>query len=259
MSPGQKLAAVAALALLWLAAPAPASAVVLGSPNYIPSYGEGWGASMPSVISNGGAPSGVLTAVSWQGWGDPVATGSGRAAIYKPQGGYYAGHPRIPLRAGDIGTCPGQSEPAYRSLEFRLPPWPGAPLGPWLKWSGSLDLCDYSVRDPAYDYPKRPPGQCGNIGDDYEPEDILDVTTFELGCGEGRSVARRAEHKVRRTLPRKCFDTGCTRSVADFRCRWYPLRADESTSTIDYPYPVQRVACSRGEATITWRFVLSYD
>lgn len=116
------------------------------------------------------------------------------------------------------------------------------------------------MKDPRYDYPRQPPGICGNIGDDYEPGDILGVETFLLGCAQGRSLARRAERKVRLRLPaQKCFNHGCTRRVAAFRCHWYPLRSGETTSTIDYPYPVQRVACRRGEATIAWRFVLAYD
>lgn len=255
-----RLAVLPAVLLGLAACAAPAGAVVLGSPEYVSPYGEGWGTATPAVISNGGVPSGVLTDVSWQGWGAPVATATARASIYKPQGGYYAARPRVPLRAGDLGTCPGESELAYRSLEFRLPPWPGAPLGPWLKWSGSLDICDYAVKDPRYDYPRRPPGVCGSIGEGFEPGDFLSVTTFQLGCADGRRLARRAQRKFERRLPaQRCFNHGCVRPVGDFSCRWYRLRTSETTSTIDVPYPVQRVACRRGEATITWWFVLYFD
>jgi hypothetical protein len=197
--------------------------------------------------------------VDWKGWGEATATGSGRTAIYKPQGGYFAAHPRIPLRASDIGTCPGETELAYRTLEFRLPPWPGGPLGPWLKWSGSLDLCDHSTLDPRYDYPRQPAGICGNIGDDYTPGDILDVTTFELGCRQGREVALEAESRLRPRLPGGCLRHSCTRRLGNFRCRWYALHPDETTIDIVAPYPVQRVACSRKRATISWWFVLAFD
>ncbi len=234
---------------------AAADSPVLGSPEYLEN-GVGWGTAMPVDIGNGGAPSGFLSEIIWQGWGEAVASGSGIASIYKPQGGYYGGHPRIPLRAGDLGTCPGRTELAYRSLEFRLPPWPGAPLGPWLKWSGSLDLCDYSVKDPRYDYPKRPPGLCGNIGDDYAPGDILDVTSFELGCSKARGIARKAERHVRFKLPRRCLQHGCNHKVRAFRCHWYELRPGETTIDIEFAYPVQRVACAKGDSTITWWFVL---
>lgn len=249
--------AIAALCLLGVASPA--GALVLGSPSYVPSYGAGWGTSMPALISNGGVPSGVIDQIAWTGWGEPVATGVGRTSIYRPQGGYYGARPKVPLRAGDVGTCPGQTEAAYRTLEFRVPPWPGGPLGPWLKWSGSLDICDYSIKDPRYDYPRQPPGICGNIGDDYEPGDILGVETFLLACSQGRKVARRAESGAGARLPHRCARRGCARAVGAFRCRWYPLRSGETTIDISIAYPVQRVACRNGRATITWRFVLNFD
>src|ERR1044072_8493249 len=61
---------------------------VLGSPDYSPPYGSGWGTAAPTGLSNGGVPSGVLTDITWKHWGRKVAHGRASAAIYRPEGNY---------------------------------------------------------------------------------------------------------------------------------------------------------------------------
>jgi hypothetical protein len=223
---------------------------VLGSPEYV-ANGEGFGAPAPGLISNGGVPSGVVTSVTWSGWGGAVARGTGRFAIYRPQGGYY---PRVrgQLRAQDLGTCPGRPERAYTTLLFRVPPWPGGPLGPWLKWSGSRTTCSFDDTDPDYAHPARPAGVCGSVGDD-DPGDVFDIQTYRMSCQRARQVAR---HVGRRDWPSRCAESGCTARIRRMRCRLERLHADELARSTDRR-PVQRLACRRGKGTMSAWLVLA--
>jgi hypothetical protein len=224
---------------------------VLGSPEYI-ANGEGFGAYAPTVISNGGVPNGIVTSVTWSGWGEAVARGHGRVAIYRPGGNYYP-RVRAPLRAKDLGTCPGHPERAYTTLLFRVPLWPGGPLGPWLKWSGSKTICSYDDKDPDYDDPARPAGLCGSVGDDYEPGDVFHIQAYKLSCRRARQVARRV---ARRDWPSRCARSGCTARIRGLNCRLERLHADEIAPNSDREYPVQRVACRRGTGTMSAWLVL---
>jgi hypothetical protein len=199
---------LAAAVLAFLAAPAAARATpVLGSPDYITS-GAGWGTSAPHEVFNGGSPGGLVDHIKWRRWGKPVARGRGKANIYRPNGGYYPPVTTV-LRARKLGTCPGRSELAYLVLELRTPNWPGGPLGPWLKWSGSRTLCDYDDTDPAYDYPKRPPGLCADIGSTgSRRRSTASSRTGSPASGHGRSRAASAPgsrpNARSRAAPRRC-------------------------------------------------------
>jgi hypothetical protein len=94
-------------------------------------------------VDNAGAPSGIVSDITWQSWGDEVALGSGRGFIYKPGGGYYPGSVKTELRASDLGRCAPNGPRAYRKLEARNPDKPGGPLGAWFLWSGTGDICTY--------------------------------------------------------------------------------------------------------------------
>lgn len=241
------------------AAPATASAgnpgVVLGSPSYVLN-GGGWGTPEPAVISNGGAPSGVLTEIRWRNWGEPIARGTARASLYKPGGTYYAQGGRALLRAKRIGTCPGQTAPAYTVLEVRLPPWPGGPPGSWFKWSGSKTICDYNDKDPSHQYP-RWPGSCGYTGHEYGQQgEARDIAAYRVDCRRARRVVLRSRRLVSPSPssgPRRaCSRTGCRVRILRFRCHFQPIRQVDND-----PLPsafVQRVACRRGKATITWLY-----
>lgn len=246
-----------AIGVLGLAA-TPAGAVVLGSPTYVPN-GAGWGEAEPSVFSNGGVPSGQITGIKWKGWGAPAATGTGLASIYKPAGNYYP-RLRVPLRVSNIGTCPGQADPAYLTLELRHLLWPGSPLGPWVKWSGSQDLCDYHVTDPAY-ADGEPPGYCGYTGDEYkESGHVINIQANQVACKKARSIASApirgsSHHKV------SCWRSGCSQKVQGFHCRYYGVKSIDYVDSEGAPVsnPLQRVACKKGRASIAWFSVLFYD
>jgi hypothetical protein len=113
--------------------------VVLGGEAFGLPSGEGWGAERPSIIFNGGDPSGLISDVHWSSWGAPVARGSGRNSIFKPHGGYYRHQVAIQLRAEKIGSCEGRR--AYLRLLVREPSRPGGPPGPWRSWSGASTIC----------------------------------------------------------------------------------------------------------------------
>jgi hypothetical protein len=108
-----------------------ASSVVLGSAAFAGPHGEGWGTAKPTRIYNGGDPSGLVTHIHWKSWGGRSAIGYGLNAIFKPHGGYYSHLAQIELRAHGLGKC-GSGPRAYTQLSFRVPSYPGGPLGAWM-------------------------------------------------------------------------------------------------------------------------------
>jgi hypothetical protein len=106
-------------------------AIVLGSKTYMTPDGEGWGTLKPTIIFNGSDPSGYMSGIQWQQWGQKSAIGWGFTWIFKPTGGYYHIHVRAELRATDIGRCTAQGPLAYRCHYARVPSRSGGPLGPW--------------------------------------------------------------------------------------------------------------------------------
>lgn len=140
-----KIGSLAVLALFAVTAVSSASAptVVLGSRAFAGPRGAGWGTARPSEIFNGGDPSGLVTDIRWSSWGGPSATGRGKNAIFRPQGGYYKQLVTIQLLATDRGRCGTQGPIAYRRLYVREPSRPGGPVGKWGSWSGSKTLCRF--------------------------------------------------------------------------------------------------------------------
>ena len=114
--------------------------IVLGWSGFAQN-GKGFGTARPSVIFNGGDPSGLVTHIRWKHWGRRVAPGRGLNAIFKPHGGYYRRLAHIRLRASDIGICQRSGRHAYLRLSVRVPSHPGGPLGPWQSWSDAKTLC----------------------------------------------------------------------------------------------------------------------
>jgi hypothetical protein len=112
---------------------------LLGSSVFYAPHAKGFGTAHPSTISNGGDPSGIVTRITWKGWGGQTAIGYGLSSIFKPNGGYYPRLVRIELRAQHLVRCDGQL--VYRQLSVRLPAKPGGPLGKWFLWSGAKSLC----------------------------------------------------------------------------------------------------------------------
>lgn len=123
-----------------LCRPVTASSYVLGSAAFAPN-GKGFGTSRPRTIFNGGVPSGLVTSIHWRHWGSKYATGTGKNAIYRPEGGYYARKATIQLRASRRGRCPDSDVPAYKHLDARVPSRPGGKLGRWFQWSGAKTIC----------------------------------------------------------------------------------------------------------------------
>jgi hypothetical protein len=122
------------------AAQAAPGRVVLGKKNLLP-YSQGWGTARPSVVFNGGVPSGKAWNLVWDGWGSRAATARGLTWIYRPGGGYYAKPAAIELRASRIGRCTADGPRAYTHLEARVAGRPGGPLGHWFVWGGWRSTC----------------------------------------------------------------------------------------------------------------------
>jgi hypothetical protein len=130
---------VLALSAFVASAAGAAQSPALGARAFTGTYGEGFGTAEPSKIFNGGDPSGSVTNIRWNGWGNPSAIGYGLNPIFKPGGGYFRKPARIELRATALGKC--GARPAYTRLEIRVPRHPGGKLGKWLLWSGAKSIC----------------------------------------------------------------------------------------------------------------------
>lgn len=114
---------------------------VLGAKAYAPN-GSGFGTAHPKLFHNGGDPSGLVSHITWKHWGAASAYGTGKNALFRPEGGYYSKLATIKLRAYDLGRCPGSQRRAYRRLKYRVPQKPGGKLGPWRSWSGAKTICE---------------------------------------------------------------------------------------------------------------------
>jgi hypothetical protein len=125
----------------------PTAVPVLGAKGFgIPSA-TGWGSYKPKGFFNGGDPSGSVVAITWKGWGQRTATGTGRGFIFMPTGGYYPGSVKVDVRAFDLGHCTSKGPLAYEHLDVRYPSRPGGRLGKWTPWSRSI--CASSASSPS--------------------------------------------------------------------------------------------------------------
>ena len=236
----------AALVLLLSLAPAEgatAQAPVLGAADYMGPYGTGWGEVAPRAFHNGGVPSGGVRQIEWTGWGQPVATGTGKTSLYAPAGGYLSTPGTMELRVEGLGECPGEGRPAYTLLFVRTPKWPGAPLPGWHKWNSTRTICDREERDP--DAGKRGTLGCRDVGPRaFVPPKVFDIVAYLVPCDLARRVARTISE---RRWPRRCRRHGCQERFEGLDCRLERPRRDERVPDFSLErrrlFPAQRVAC----------------
>jgi hypothetical protein len=121
-----------------------ARGVVLGEHGFLNGR-MGWGSAHPDQIDVGGDPALVIRRIRWRGWGRPQARGVGRAPAFNLRGGsWYPRLVRVELQAYKLGRCQGSGPRAYRNLRLRMPPRPGAPMGPWfVLGGGATGLCGH--------------------------------------------------------------------------------------------------------------------
>ena len=95
--------------------------VVLGKKGLTGRYGIGWGTPHPSLIYNGGVPSGKAWNLHWFNWGSSSAIAHGLTWIYRPNGSYYGKPAAIELRAYRLGQCRSEGSLAaqHRVASFR--------------------------------------------------------------------------------------------------------------------------------------------
>lgn len=81
---------------------------------------RGFGTVKPSVIDNGGDPTGLVTGVAWQSWGGKTANGTGESTFVPDGGPVAAGTTKaVEIRAYDLTTCDGR--PAYEHVTWWFP------------------------------------------------------------------------------------------------------------------------------------------
>lgn len=100
------------------AAPVATPSLVLGKP-WAP-YQRGYGTTRPTVIDNGGDPTGIVEKITWQSWGGPQAVGTGTASWEPPGQPVAASRPEpATVVAFDPGTC--QRAFMYEQVEWYFP------------------------------------------------------------------------------------------------------------------------------------------
>ena len=81
---------------------------------------KGYGQVEPGTIFNGGDPSGLVTGVTWSGWGSSTATGSGTAEYIAPgQSDATGTQQHATVAAFDLGVCDGKL--MYQEIEWYFP------------------------------------------------------------------------------------------------------------------------------------------
>jgi hypothetical protein len=84
------------------------------------SYQEGYGQVRPDGISNGGDPTGIVSAVRWQSWGGSKAIGTGISDYVSGNQTVAAGSQEpVTVVAFNLGMCEGKL--AYRAIEWYFP------------------------------------------------------------------------------------------------------------------------------------------
>jgi hypothetical protein len=80
----------------------------------------GFGQVKPAEISLGGDPTGLVTGITWQSWGESQATGSGTSTFVGPNQSVAQGtQETATVVASDLGTCGGA--PAYQQVKWYFP------------------------------------------------------------------------------------------------------------------------------------------
>jgi hypothetical protein len=197
--------------------------------------GKGWGTARPRVIFNGGSPGGLAERIRWRDWGVPIASGTGRIAAYRPEGGYYPEQVKVELRATRLGTCPGSRRRAYTRLLARSQTRPHGPMGDWHPWT--LDTCDWDTQ----------PRPCDSLGLEANSDAVAtEITVWDTGCETAFSLAR-ALSSVRHVPapPGRGYST-YRRVTRGFVCNGSSFDEETDLPTISWN-------CVRGPAAITFR------
>jgi len=84
------------------------------------SHGTGFGSAEPPKIFNGGDPTGLVSKISWSGWGAPRATGSGLSEYIGPGQSVATGRQaKATVVAFHLGRCHGTL--MYKAVEWYFP------------------------------------------------------------------------------------------------------------------------------------------
>ncbi len=84
------------------------------------SHGSGFGQVRPKEVYNGGDPTGLVTSITWRGWGQAQAVGTGRSVWVGPNQSVAQGTiESVRIVAFDLGTCRGRY--MYAAVEWYFP------------------------------------------------------------------------------------------------------------------------------------------
>ncbi len=100
---------------------------------------RGFGDVRPSLIDNGGDPTGLVTDVRWSSWGDAQAHGTGITTYVAPDETVAEGEPEpVTIIAFDLTICDGHR--AYRHLAYFFPRH-GESFNPDTNGETQYDIC----------------------------------------------------------------------------------------------------------------------
>jgi hypothetical protein len=101
-------------------APATSSAPALGQPAGDFVHGTGFGQVKPPTVYNGGDPTGLVSAITWQSWGGATATGTGTSVYVAGNQPVAAGTEQsATIVAFNLGTCGHRL--MYQAVEWYFP------------------------------------------------------------------------------------------------------------------------------------------
>ena len=84
------------------------------------AHGAGFGQVRPARIFNGGDPTGLVTHIVWNSWGDPRAVATGESEYVGPSQSVATGTEEpATVVAFNLGTCDGKL--MYRAVEWYFP------------------------------------------------------------------------------------------------------------------------------------------
>lgn len=82
--------------------------------------GVGFGQVRPKGVYNGGDPTGLVTSITWHGWGQPQSVGTGRTVYVAPNQSVAQGAIEpVRIVAFDLGMCNGHY--MYAAVEWYFP------------------------------------------------------------------------------------------------------------------------------------------
>jgi hypothetical protein len=175
---------------------------------------QGYGKAKPTIVSNGGDPTGTVRAIRWTHWGSKQAVGVGISTYVWPGTSVASNKPvkGAKIVAFNLGTCHGR--PAYNAIEWYFP-----------KYGETFDAHRYiNACNGLYIGFRAKITRCANIP--LHGHTAKNVSSVHVTCTHVKQLVKRApvgrvlRHGGRYTQSGyRCGTTGLRTPPAVFSCR----------------------------------------